>query len=73
MSQSNSLGTGRWTPELMQDSKQWLGADPWPYGVEANRVTLEAFASYAFEQGICPRKVEIEELFPREVLSSFKV
>jgi 4,5-dihydroxyphthalate decarboxylase len=62
-----------WTPELMADSKQWLGADPWPYGVDANRVTLEAFASYAFEQGVCSRKVELDELFPREVLSSFKV
>jgi 4,5-dihydroxyphthalate decarboxylase len=62
-----------WTPELMAESRQWLGDDPWPYGVDANRVTLEAFARYAFEQGVCSRKVELEELFPREVLSSFKV
>ena len=62
-----------WGPELIEDSKRWLGADPWPYGVEANRVTLEAFASYAFEQGVCARKVELDELFPREVMSSFKV
>ena len=62
-----------WAPELMEESKRWLGNDPWPYGIESNRATLEAFADYAFEQGVCARKVELDELFPREVMSSFKV
>jgi 4,5-dihydroxyphthalate decarboxylase len=26
--------------------------DPWPYGIDANRVTLEAFLEYAYEQGV---------------------
>jgi 4,5-dihydroxyphthalate decarboxylase len=62
-----------WTPHLMEQSTALLGPDPWPYGIEANRVTLEAFAQYAFEQGICARRVELHELFPREVQSTFKV
>ena len=62
-----------WTPYLMEQSSALLGPDPWPYGVEANRPTLEAFAQYAFEQGICARKMEMDELFPPEVRSSFRI
>jgi 4,5-dihydroxyphthalate decarboxylase len=62
-----------WMPHIVEQGSDWLGADPWPYGVDANRVTLEAFATYAFEQGVCSRKVDLAELFPREVQSSFKV
>jgi 4,5-dihydroxyphthalate decarboxylase len=62
-----------WTPYLIAQSSVLLGSDPWPYGVEANRATLEAFAQYAFEQGVCARKMEMGELFPPEVQSSFKV
>jgi 4,5-dihydroxyphthalate decarboxylase len=62
-----------WTPHLVEQSSALLGSDPWPYGVEANRITLEAFAQYAFEQGLCARKIELNELFPREVQSSFRI
>jgi 4,5-dihydroxyphthalate decarboxylase len=57
----------------MEQSSALLGPDPWPYGVDANRTTLEAFAQYAFEQGVCARRIGLEELFPREVQSSFKI
>jgi len=62
-----------WTPHLMEQSSALLGPDPWPYGVDANRTTLEAFAQYAFEQGVCARRMDLEELFPQEVRSSFKI
>lgn len=62
-----------WTPDLIEKSSDWLGVDPWPYGVDANRTTLEAFATYAFEQGVCARKVDLDELFAREVLTSYKI
>ena len=51
----------------VQDARAVAGADFWPYGIEANRVTLEAFLRYAHEQGVSQRKVEIEELFVPEV------
>jgi len=62
-----------WIPDSIERSRDWLGADPWPYGIDANRVTLEAFASYAFEQGVCARKVELDELFPPEVQARFRI
>jgi 4,5-dihydroxyphthalate decarboxylase len=43
-----------------------------PYGVEPNRVTLEAFLAYAHEQGVCHRLVGIDELFPETVRAQFR-
>ncbi|MDB5727905.1 MAG: 4,5-dihydroxyphthalate decarboxylase [Noviherbaspirillum sp.] len=62
-----------WMAEHTAVPREMLGADFWPYGVEANRATLEAFTRYAFEQGVCHRKVEVEEMFAPEVLSSVRV
>jgi 4,5-dihydroxyphthalate decarboxylase len=39
---------------------------PWPYGVEPNRTTLEAFLLYCFEQGITERRLAPDELFAPE-------
>ena len=41
-----------------------MGSDFWPYGVEANRPTLEAFTRYAQEQGLIRERPAIEDLFP---------
>lgn len=43
--------------------KRLFGDDLWPYGIEANRPTLEAAVRYSHEQGLSERKVEVEELF----------
>ena len=39
----------------------------WPYGVDANRATLEPFLAYCHEQGVTGRRLTCEELFPKEV------
>jgi 4,5-dihydroxyphthalate decarboxylase len=49
------------------------GADFWPYGIEPNRPTLEAFVQYAHEQGVCRRRVTVEELFAPETRERFKI
>ena len=40
--------------------------DPWPYGIERNRTTLDAFLLYCFEQGVTQRHLAPEELFAPE-------
>jgi len=40
-----------------------FGGDPWPYGVEANRPTLEALVQYMVEQDFIPKLIPVEELF----------
>jgi len=50
-----------------------MGYDFWPYGLEANRPTLEAGTLYSYEQGLTPRKFEIEELFVPSTLHEFEI
>ena len=52
---------------------EMFGGDYWPYGIEPNRVTIEAFLKYCYEQGVCHRLLTPEELYPREVQSVFKI
>ena len=63
-------------PWIADSAKRWrdlAGEDFWPYGVEPNRATLEAYLQYAFEQGVCRRRLAVEEVFAPETLSSFKI
>jgi 4,5-dihydroxyphthalate decarboxylase len=62
-----------WTAQIAQSARELFGADIWPYGVEPNRVTLDAFLQYAFEQGVCHRRLTPEALFPKEVSERYKV
>ncbi|AMN45235.1 4,5-dihydroxyphthalate decarboxylase [Rhodoplanes sp. Z2-YC6860] len=62
-----------WAYEFMKRMQDVVGPDLMPNGVEQNRTTLEAFLQYAFEQGVLHRKLTPEELFPAQVLKSFKV
>jgi 4,5-dihydroxyphthalate decarboxylase len=62
-----------WLDDYIVSMRALFGEDLWPYGIEPNRATLEAFLQYAFEQGVCHRKLTPEALFPREVQSAVKV
>ena len=62
-----------WMDQNTNISRELLGEDFWPYGIEGSRKTLEAFTQYAFEQGVCHRKVAVDEMFAPEVLTTFKV
>ena len=62
-----------WMSERAQQAEGLFGADVWPYGIEPNRTTLEAFLKFAYRQGVCHRLLQPEDLFPREILSSVKV
>jgi 4,5-dihydroxyphthalate decarboxylase len=62
-----------WLAPSAERMKALFGEDFWPYGLEKNRKTLQAFVDFAFEQGVCHRQLALEELFPKQVLTSFKV
>jgi 4,5-dihydroxyphthalate decarboxylase len=62
-----------WAPAEAGYARERLGGDFWPYGVEPNRRTLEAFTQYAFEQGVCARRLAPEEIFSPEVQGRHKV
>jgi len=62
-----------WTFEHARRVEGLFGGDYWPYGIAANRATLDAFLRYAHEQGVCHRLLAPEEIFPKEVASTFKI
>lgn len=40
-----------------------VGDDPLPYGLDVNRRSIETLILYAFQQGLIPRKLNVNELF----------
>ena len=48
----------------LEETWRIFGSDYWSYGVEANRPALEGVAQYVVDQGLAPRVVSTEELFP---------
>ena len=62
-----------WANEYARRGMELLGDDYFPYGIEPNRKTLEAFLQYAYEQGVCKRLLKVEELFPKSLQSAHRV
>ena len=57
-----------WFTALRDENRRMLGEDPYPYGVEPNRKTLETFLRYHHEQGLTRRLYKPEEIFAAETL-----
>ena len=58
-----------WFAGLRERVRGLMGPDFWPYGVEANRKTLEACLRHHHEQGLTKRLFTVEELFAPETLA----
>jgi 4,5-dihydroxyphthalate decarboxylase len=52
-----------WSLDELAATKKIMGANYWPYGIEANRSAISAMVRYAHEQGLTDRELAIEELF----------
>jgi 4,5-dihydroxyphthalate decarboxylase len=59
-------------PEL-EETTRIMGEDYWPYGVNANRKTLEAFIGYSEEQGLIESPFKLEDLFAPETINVAKI
>jgi 4,5-dihydroxyphthalate decarboxylase len=62
-----------WSFANAQRAEEIFGRDFWPYGIEPNRRTLDAFLGFAHEQGVCARRLEPDELFPPQVRTRFRI
>jgi 4,5-dihydroxyphthalate decarboxylase len=62
-----------WGYEHAEHYKSVFGKDPFPYGIEGNRKTLEAFLSWGHEQGVFHKLLKPEEMFPAQFGHSFKI
>jgi 4,5-dihydroxyphthalate decarboxylase len=52
-----------WLPKELEDIDEVFGGDPWPYGLEPNRKTLEALVQYLVDQSMIEATVPVDELF----------
>jgi 4,5-dihydroxyphthalate decarboxylase len=52
-----------WLPADIDEINEYFDGNPWPYGVEANRPTLEAMLTYMVEQDFIRDKVRVDDLF----------
>ncbi|KIW15779.1 hypothetical protein PV08_05829 [Exophiala spinifera] len=50
-------------PADLEEIDQLFGGDPWPYGIEPNRKSLEALVTYLYDQAMVDRKIPLQELF----------
>jgi 4,5-dihydroxyphthalate decarboxylase len=62
-----------WAAAIAGEWSENFGADPFPYGLEGNRKTLDAFCRFAHAQGITAKRLMPDDLFPNEVRSSVRV
>ncbi len=62
-----------WVTAEVEATEAAMGRDFWPYGVEANRVTLDAMARYSCEQGLAVKRLAVEEMFAASTLEETKV
>jgi 4,5-dihydroxyphthalate decarboxylase len=61
------LGTLRymlpWMASELEEIEAVFGGDPWPYGIEPNRPSIEALVQYLADQSLIEKPVPIETLF----------
>jgi len=52
-----------WFSQEFEETRELMGDNYWPYGIEPNRKTLETLFRYSYEQGLASRELTVEELF----------
>jgi 4,5-dihydroxyphthalate decarboxylase len=52
-----------WMLAEIEEMDAVFSGDPWPYGIEANRATLEAMVRYLADQALIAAPLPIENLF----------
>jgi 4,5-dihydroxyphthalate decarboxylase len=62
-----------WLTNYATRMRDMFGGELFPFGIEANRPTLELFLRYTYEQGIAHRLVKPEEIFPAGIMASVKI
>ncbi len=58
-----------WLPTYARKMRDIFDGDPFPFGIDENRTTLEALTLYTFQQGIAHRKMDPEDMFPKGVMT----
>lgn len=52
-----------WLSKLLAEDRGLLGKDWWPYGLEANRNSVDTYLRFHFEQGLSSRRMTCADIF----------
>ena len=52
-----------WVGKELEETRELMGDNYWPYGIGPNRTALEALCRYSHQQGLASRELTIEKLF----------
>ena len=69
---SHSIYPVPWGFASAEEMFDLFDGDIWPYGLEPNRATLEAFLRFGYSQGVAHREMRPEELFAPQTISIAK-
>jgi len=67
------MATLPWLVLEVEETRALMGEDYWPFGVAANKATLDAMTRWSHEQGLSPRKLTPADLFHPSTLEQHKV
>ena len=57
------MGTLPWFGQEFEETREVMGENFWPYGIEPNRKTLNALFRYSYAQGLAKKMLQVEDLF----------
>ena len=62
-----------WMTADVEEMLELMGDDPWPYGIEPNRATIQTLLDDLVAQGLLDRPLEVDELFAPGTLSAYRL
>jgi len=57
----------------LEEVRDTMGEDFWPYGLEPNRHVLQTLMDYASEQGLLEKKLDLDKIFAEETLETYRI
>jgi 4,5-dihydroxyphthalate decarboxylase len=57
----------------LEETRELMGEDFWPYGLKPNRKVLEILMGYGLEQGLLEKPMKLDDLFAPETLETFRI
>jgi 4,5-dihydroxyphthalate decarboxylase len=62
-----------WQIAEVEETRALMGDDYWPYGLNANRTTIETLIRYSCEQGLAQRSVPVDDLFAPSTRDDYRI
>lgn len=73
LEENEPMATYPWIDGVVREAQELMGKDFWPYGVDKNRKTLEAFLRYHFSQGLSEQRLAIDDIFVPSTLARSRI